>query len=138
MLWYGMSGVVLRQIKNDILKKTFSKAYICEKYNIDDAQFELVCKWKLKISYRKIDERITALETKVEEILEFGVGSQLFCKDIEFGVGTVTEMMKKEFDYISFFVKFPTRPYPVMCNLSKTGLMTTSPDGIVRKMSRLS
>jgi len=138
MLWYGMSGPVLKQIKSDILKKKFSQTYICEKYNINDKQFDLICKWKLKIGYKLIDERITKLEKDVEKIKEFGVGSQVFSKDIEFGVGTVTEMFTQEFDFISFNAKFPTRKYSTQCKIDKHGKMTTSPDGTVVVLKRLS
>ena len=138
MLWYNMSGQVLKQIKADILKKRFSKAYICEKYNINDTQFEMVCKWKLKIGYKKIDDRITALENKIDNTQSFGVGSQVYCKDDKFSVGTVIEVFKQEFDYVSFMAKFTSREFPTLCNISKSGEMTTSPDGKVRTLKWLS
>lgn len=122
MLWYGMSGQKLKKIKSDILKKSFSKKYIIEKYEITDEQFELICKWKLKLSYKSIDERLKSIEDKINTMESSDnelIGKRVFCK--EYGYGIIVQLFSEGF----MFVKFDERPLNIMCNSDK---MTTVHD----------
>jgi len=129
MLWYGMDGQTLKKIKSDILKKKFSKKYITEKYNITDEQFELICKWKLKISYKQVEEKISSLEDRVQSLENRPyIGSKIYCE--EYGNGTIETL------YAGSLMRavFEGRELGIMCDVDK---MVTVHDDKKRKIKRL-
>ena len=128
MLWYGMHGLTLKKIKEDILKKKFTKKSIMEKYDITDEQFELICKWKLRLSYKSIDERLSSIESRLEKIenaTSVTIGTKI--KSSEYGDGEVVSL--NSFDLmLVYFYKLEKN---VMCN-RKT--MVTVHDKTSRKL----
>ncbi len=136
---YGMYVKTIAKIKKDIIRGMIDEE-IKKKWNISEGQLGFIHDVLLKKSYRNIERRVSILENKVEVFTDMNlkIGSQMYSKDEDFGVGTVIEMFKKEFDYLSFRVKFTHRRFPTLCNMDKHGKFTTSPDGNVRVLKRLS
>jgi len=126
MLWYGMSGQRIKQIKRDIEKGVLSADDIKEKHGISDFQLEMICKWKLKRDISSIKKRVEKLEKAVfsEEIR---VGTTVYCKDANFGNGQVVEV---DSTGDTGAIKFEGREFPTHADFKKR---TVSPDGIVRK-----
>ncbi len=134
---YGMNIHVIKKVKQ-MINNDHTDTEIQKELDLKVGQVDFVRNILCNGYNRHQDRRIGSLESKVEGLLAFQVGSQVFNKDIDFGVGTVVEVFKKEFDYMTFMTKFTSRQFPTLCNMSKDGILTTSPDGKVRTLKRLS
>ncbi len=134
---YGMNIHVIKKVKQ-MINNDHTDTEIQKELDLKVGQVDFVRNILCNGYNRHQDRRIGSLESKVEGLLAFQVGSQVFNKDIDFGVGTVVEVFKKEFEYMTFMTKFTSRQFPTLCNMSKDGTLTTSPDGKVRTLKRLS
>ena len=102
-----------------------------EKHKISEEQFELICKWKLKISYKKIDERISLLEEEVHNLKQRPyIGQFVKCDDLEYGNGSVVSINS----YNLILVKFENKDLNIMCDCKN---MTTVNDKVKRKIQLL-
>ncbi len=133
---YGMNVHEIKKVKSLVMSGS-TDIEIVAKLGYSSGQVDFVRNILCKGFNRVQDRRIGNLEKDVALLKDdsLKVGSQIYCKDDAFAVGTVIEMYPMEFNTLSGLVKFHNREYPTLCNLTK---MTTSPDGKVRKLKRLS